>query len=190
MSNVDTSAIKDPSAMASLPLPLVNTDKLYFIRGGVPKLATASDIATFLQGSFFAIPTLAGHGGETLIVSPDASALVLSASTTKPSVALGTGAGTSPSGLSVAGNSLTGTITFITGSSPAGTSATIFTATFATAYAAVPQVSIAPGNAAAALLGGTTGVWSSDAADKFILKSGSAALTAATTYIFKYHIRL
>jgi hypothetical protein len=75
--------------------------------------------------------------------------------TPKPTVALGTGAGTGPTGLTNTGTDSHGNITFTSGTSPASPNATIATLTFANAWVGtnppIVQVEAKDGGGAAAL---------------------------------------
>ena len=108
-----------------------------------------------------------------------------------PTAVAGTGAGTSPT-ITVTGNDVGGTITVLTGTSPAASNAIIATLTFASAgYPSAPNVGLCPVNAAAAALSGATSCFvdsASTTATSFVLKAGSSALTGATTYIFTYDV--
>lgn len=107
-----------------------------------------------------------------------------------PTAAAGTGAGTGPT-ITVAGNSISGTITVLTGSAPAASNATIATISFPAAFDAAPYASISPANAAAAALSGATACFvdsASAAVGSFVMKAGSSALAATTSYIFSYRV--
>lgn len=105
-----------------------------------------------------------------------------------PAIAAGTGAGTSPT-VSVSGNNTSGQINLTTGTSPAA-SAAIATVTFAgtSPYPAAPYVVFSPANAAAAALTGGQGIYVTATAANFALNAGSAALAAATQYLWNYVI--
>lgn len=107
-----------------------------------------------------------------------------------PSIAAGSGAGTSPT-VSITGSDGRGLITVTTGTSPAATAALV-TVTFATAYASAPKiVLIAPADPNAAALGGTNQVYV-DAANisttQFAINVGSVALAASTEYKWHYQV--
>jgi hypothetical protein len=107
---------------------------------------------------------------------------------TTPTIAAGAGAGTSPT-VSISGTDTNGVITVTAGASPA-TGATIVTVTFSAARAAAPKtVLLTPAEANAAALTGTTQVFAGAAGistTAFTVTSGSAALTATTTYKWNY----
>lgn len=104
---------------------------------------------------------------------------------TPTGVVAGPGAGTSPGSFIRVGNDEGFQVRFTTGSPT--TTGMIFTVTFggtATADAPIPVWS--PGNAATATLNGTTMPYVTATASTLVLNSGSAALTASTTYSFNF----
>lgn len=101
-----------------------------------------------------------------------------------PTIAGGTGAGTSPT-IAIAGKDTAGQITFTTGSSPA-INAAIVTVTFASAYASAPYVALTPANAAAAALSARP--FPTSTTSTLVLMAGSTALAASTQYVFNYHV--
>jgi hypothetical protein len=106
---------------------------------------------------------------------------------TAPTKAAGTGAGTSPTiTLDSSASDASGYLTVLTGTTPAGTAATIVTLTFSSTYATAPHIALTPHSATAAALGTTTQVWVDSTTGTLVLKSGSAGLTASTTYIWSY----
>ena len=107
---------------------------------------------------------------------------------TTPTIAAGTGAGTSPT-ISIEGSDADGWITLVTGTSPA-TSATIATITFDSTFTHIPVPVLNPANSAASLLYGVQAPYfdyASGSTTTAVLKSNTTALTAATTYIWAYH---
>jgi hypothetical protein len=123
-------------------------------------------------------------------IAKDGSPLFLhyASSSGNPTWAAGTGAGTGGS-VAVTGNDFDGTITVITGTSSAGSAATIITATFATSYTvgANPVCVFSPTSATAALLSGATHPYITATVSGFILHSGLLALTDSTGYSWSYH---
>jgi len=110
-------------------------------------------------------------------------------SSSAPTIAAGTGAGTSPT-VSVSGNDLIHKVTITTGTGSAA-SAIVGTITFNSAYASAPKISLTPANAAAAALNGTAQVYVDDASTSttaYVIKVGSGGLTDATTYLFYAHV--
>jgi hypothetical protein len=129
--------------------------------------------------------TIQGDLNGNLIMAEPVSMVHVGGSGSAPTIAGGTGAGTSPT-ISIAGTDMGMNVTVLTGSSPAGSNATIATVTFATAFAATPTAIImTPINPNAAALSGATNVavpitsWSTTG---FIIQSGTSALAATTTY--------
>lgn len=111
------------------------------------------------------------------------------AGTGKPTIAAGTGAGTSPT-LSVSATSTDGrmNITVTTGTLPT-LSASVFTVTFNQTWGSVPVVTFSPANNNAASLTGVSMVFMDAGASTttFICTAGTTALTAATTYVWNVH---
>lgn len=103
-----------------------------------------------------------------------------------PSIAANAGAGTTPT-ISIAGTDTAGAITLTTGTTPT-VSADVLTVTFAAAYPSAPRVVFSPANANSALLNGNAAVYVTPATGTFKLTTGSAGLTAATQYIWSYHV--
>ena len=110
--------------------------------------------------------------------------------TSAPSISGGTGAGTSPT-VSVSGTDIGGNISITTGTSPA-TSATVATITYNVAWTSTPStVVLTPANAAAAALTGNANVYvdvASNTSSVFVIKVGSTALAASTSYKFFYQV--
>lgn len=111
-----------------------------------------------------------------------------------PTIAAGTGAGTSPT-ISITGTDAGMQVSLTTGTTPAA-AAIIFTVTYATAYsstATFPVFSPAPTTTstsnAAALSGATAPFIGATTTTTFTFRSGSSALTAATTYVWNFSVR-
>ena len=113
----------------------------------------------------------------------------LAGTTTAPTGAVGTGAGTSPSAVTFSANAtdLSGDVLVTTGTLPTG-GATVLTVTFNTAYGTAPTVILSPANATTALLSGVTMVYSTSTTTTFVITAGSTGLVAATAYAWHYHI--
>lgn len=112
-----------------------------------------------------------------------------------PGTAAGTGAGTSPTLVSVTGNDAAGIINITTGTTPAGTNAIIVTVTFNTTYSSAPVVVLTPGNRNAQALATTSqplvpvaGQTNGVTTTTFVLESGTVGLTAATAYKWVYQV--
>ena len=106
-----------------------------------------------------------------------------------PAVAAGAGAGTTPT-VSILGNNSAGQVSVTTGTSPTA-SAAVVTVTFANsfAYGAAPYPMLTPANAAAAGLSGTSQVFVTATTTTFVINVGSAALAAATQYLWNYSVQ-
>ena len=101
-----------------------------------------------------------------------------------PTIAAGTGAGTSPT-ISIVGTNNGGVITVTTGTLPSS-SATLVTITYTGAFATGSQIILYPTNATTALLSGVSMVYTTGTTTTFTITSGATALTAATTYSWAY----
>jgi hypothetical protein len=101
-----------------------------------------------------------------------------------PTIAAGVGAGTTPT-ISIAGTVEGGVITLTTGTLPT-LSAVVATVTNANAFPTGSSVVITPANANAALLSGTSMVFTVGSTSSWTLNSGSVALTDATSYLWNY----
>lgn len=115
--------------------------------------------------------------------------LVGGVATTPPTVAAGTGAGTTPTvGVTAGSSDTAGVLSILTGSSPAGTNATIATITFGTAFANTPKaILLTAGNTTTGALAAAL-VCTPTAPGKttWTLVSGATNLVAATTYLWNY----
>jgi hypothetical protein len=107
-----------------------------------------------------------------------------------PTIAAGTGAGTSPTlTLDSHATDVSGTINVTTGTSPTGSNATVATITFFAGFGSAPHVVLSPHNAAAAALSGTSQVFGGgETTTAFTVISGSTALAASTAYQWNYHV--
>jgi len=101
-----------------------------------------------------------------------------------PTIAAGTGAGTSPTA-SIVGTNNGGVITVTTGTLPSS-SATLVTVTYTGAFATGSQIILYPTNSATALLSGVSMVFTTGTTTTFTITTGTTALTAATTYSWAY----
>jgi hypothetical protein len=109
--------------------------------------------------------------------------------TSAPTIAAGTGAGTTPTLVVTNATDMSGIVDVTTGTTPAGTNSTIATITFNTAYGAAPNVIISPNNAnAAGLAAALTMVYVTSTTTTFVITSGTTALTAATQYKWFYQV--
>jgi hypothetical protein len=131
-------------------------------------------------GSFINSMTLSSTG----LLSPNH----ISSITAAPTIAAGSGAGTSPT-VSISGNDMAQKIAITTGASPTA-SATVATITFNVAYASAPRIILTPVNSAAAALNGTAQVYVDDSTigtTSYVISVGSVGLAASTTYLFYAH---
>jgi hypothetical protein len=107
-------------------------------------------------------------------------------SSTTPGIAAGAGAGTGPT-IALVGTDTAGKITLTSGTLPA-ISAVILTVTFASAYGTTPYVVFSPGNGAAASLSALSAIYVTATTTTFVFNSDTTAITAATQYIWTYHV--
>lgn len=103
-----------------------------------------------------------------------------------PSIAAGSGAGTSPT-ISITGTDMGGVITLTTGTTP-GLSATIATITYQLTWGNNSWPVLTSANAATAALSGTTMVFTTGSTSNFTITSGTVALTGATTYKWYFSV--
>jgi hypothetical protein len=101
------------------------------------------------------------------------------------SIAASTGAGTSPSALSVTGTDMSGVVTLTTGSSPT-INAILATITYNSAFSTAPVVVITPANAATASLTSAQAVWVNINTGNFTINTNATALNASTIYKWNY----
>lgn len=154
------------------PSLIVSTDSTY----------TSEAIAVYDESGFEYFYVLANGDIAAVHIIPISAP-------TATAIAAGTGAGTSPTvSLNANKTDVAGTVTVTTGTTPAGTSATVVTITFGRAYAVAPCVVLTPANAATALLSGVTMVFVTATPTTFVINSGTTGLTAATTYKWNYHV--
>lgn len=129
-------------------------------------------------------------GATTITSVADAQVFLAVAGVGTPTIAAGTGAGTTPT-LTLAGNDRAGRISVLTGTSPAA-SATVATVTFSTPYGAAPRaVILTPAGPISAALSGNAAVYldsASTTAAIFVLKVGTSPLAALTTYLWHYQV--
>lgn len=160
------------------------------------------------SGNYYRFASTAGYSGaiDTTFGRASAGVLQINAGSTAgstgslklgqilggsgtPAIAGGTGAGTSPT-VNVVGSNSAGQVTVTTGTTPTA-SGPVITITFANsfAYPAAPYPILEPGNAAAAALTGTSAVFVTSTTTTFVINAGTAALAAATQYIWYYNVQ-
>lgn len=169
--------------------------------GGAITAGTVTNWARFYAGagsgsaganySFYGEPN-AGIG----YFADGISTLHLIGNSGTPTIAAGSGAGTSPT-LSVTGTDLGGTISITTGTSPGGAGSYIATITFNTAYSLPPRaVIIMPSSPNAAALTGSNaqpfvpglGSTNEPTTTTFTIQANGTGLTASTTYTWSYMV--
>lgn len=140
---------------------------------GITKTTSGAFTSVASSNTFNNLVTLSGH---------------LAGSGTAPTIAAGTGAGTSPT-VSITGTDLNGVVSVTTGTLPT-LSGTVVTVTFNVAYASAPRDVIwIEANSNAALLSGVTKTFVNSAGittTTFAVTAGTTALTAATAYKWYY----
>lgn len=125
---------------------------------------------------------------STFKINAPVTAQKIYGNTAAPTIASGTGAGTSPTVQVVKGNDMAFTVSVSTGTSPAGSNATIATITFSSAYTSTPSVVFAPTNSNSAQLSGVTGVFVTASTSNIVIKGGSTGLTQTTSYTWDLHV--
>ncbi|MFM1775201.1 MAG: hypothetical protein RJA53_811 [Bacteroidota bacterium] len=101
------------------------------------------------------------------------------------SIAASTGAGTSPSAVSVTGTDISGVVSLTTGTSPS-VNAVLATITYNTAFSTAPVVVITPANAATASLAAAQAVWVNITTTGFTINTNTTAVVSSTAYKWNY----
>lgn len=105
-----------------------------------------------------------------------------------PSIAAGTGAGTSPT-ISISGVNNGGIVTVTTGTLPTGSNATIVTITYSTAFPNSSAVTLTSANASTAALSGSGNPFPPPSSSTgFSIQSGITSLIGSTTYKWSYTV--
>lgn len=131
--------------------------------------------------------------GSAVLFAHDSLGRPYTANTT-PTIAAGTGAGTSPT-IAISGTDVNGVVTLTTGALPTG-SAVVATITFSAAYATAPKtVQLLNADVNSAALSGLTMVWVPVVGDTngvttttWCLVAGATGLVAATSYKWRYFV--
>lgn len=119
--------------------------------------------------------------------APNGGGNSLTGTSSTPSIAPGTGAGTSPT-VGIQGTNIGGLIT-VTPGITAGAGATVVTVTYSSlTFSTDSYVTITPANAATALLSGATMVYVAGTTTTFVITSGSSGLTAAIPLAWNYTV--
>ena len=133
---------------------------------------------------------LRATGADANFASTSVRVKHLVGETAAPTIAAGTGAGTTPT-VAIAGTDLGGYISVTTGTLPT-LSAVVATITFNIAYASAPKaICLTPANSSAASLNGVNMVFIDQAGvttTTFAITAGTTALTAATAYKWYYQV--
>ena len=129
-------------------------------------------------------------GGNTTVTgaitsSSDVIAKHIKGNSGALSIAASTGAGTSPSAISVTGTDMSGVIALTTGSAPS-INAVLATITYNTAFSTAPVVVITPANAATASLAATQAVWVNITTTGFTINTNTSAVVSSTAYKWNY----
>lgn len=151
-----------------------------------PSFTFSSDTAVGLYRGGNATLGVACSGTTPLLVGASAvSSSVHFRCSSIPTIAAGAGAGTTPT-ISITGSDQGFSVTLTVGT-PSATG-NIFTVTFGKTWdTAAPSVTFSAGNANAAALSGTSAPYILDpTTTTMVFVSGSVALTAATTYIWRF----
>lgn len=102
-----------------------------------------------------------------------------------PTIAAGTGAGTSPT-VAITGNDIAGQISVTAGTSPTA-SAVIATVTFGSAFKTNSFVLLTPANAATQALAVAAQAFPTSTTTTFALNTGATGLAGAGVYVWNYH---
>jgi hypothetical protein len=177
-------------------LGVAGTTPLSIVSDGVARWGILTQPVLMLNSGGLGFTTI---GANAIVVGTNGPAItstlvptithVVGGGTAPTVAAVGTGAGTGPTGPAITAGShdLAGEITLTTGTSP-GVSTTVLTVTFGLAFALAPiGINLQPSNAAARALASAAQLYPSAATTGgFTLSTGSAGLTASTAYVWKF----
>jgi hypothetical protein len=179
-----------PQGVGNIPLTLTSGGS------GGGNVYTVLVTGSHAAENLLTVKGLASHTGDltrwqdsssTNLLRVDKAGRLVSGAAT-PSIAAGTGAGTTPT-VSVAGTDQSGTINVTTGTTPTA-AATVVTITFATAFGAAPKaVLLTPANALTAALAVAAQPYEDSsvrAAASFVVKANGTALAASSAYKWNY----
>ena len=121
----------------------------------------------------------------TIVTTNDINAKHIKGNSGALSIAASTGAGTSPSAVSVTGTDISGVVALTTGTSPS-INAVLATITYNTAFSTAPVVVITPANAATASLAATQAVWVNITTTGFTINTNATAVVSSTAYKWNY----
>lgn len=165
------------------------TIEVYFDNAGNINVASGATVTGTITNTTLSSGGLVASTSGSLTLATAAQKTTPSGNTATPTVVYGAGANT-PTATSIVGNGQSGSITFTTGAAPA-TAGTVLTATFGSSFAYPTGCTcvIYPGNGSAALLSGTSMLYSAGSTTTFVLTSGSVALSGLTTYTLNYQVQ-
>ena len=123
--------------------------------------------------------------GNEYVLQDDINAKHIKGNSGALSIAASTGAGTSPSAVSVTGTDISGVVALTTGTSPS-INAVLATITYNTAFSSAPVVVITPANAATASLAATQAVWVNITTTGFTINTNATAVVSSTAYKWNY----
>jgi hypothetical protein len=121
----------------------------------------------------------------TIVTTNDINAKHIKGNSGALSIAASTGAGTSPSGITVTGTDMSGVVALTTGTSPS-INAVLATITYNTAFSTAPVVVITPANAATASLAASQAVWVNITTTGFTINTNATAVVSSTAYKWNY----
>jgi hypothetical protein len=121
----------------------------------------------------------------TIVTTNDITAKHIKGNSGALSIAASTGAGTSPSAVSVTGTDMSGVVSLTTGTSPS-INAVLATITYNTAFSTAPVVVITPANAATASLAATQAVWVNITTTGFTVNTNATAVVSSKAYKWNY----
>jgi hypothetical protein len=183
------------SASAIIIGSSTGTGNQIFIGGGSAYMNSANDIRFYTAtttASLTGTETMRISGsGEIFLyanstISGSTSTIHLIGTSAAPSIAVGTGAGSGPTG-TISGSDLGGILRLRTGTTPTA-NAPIATVTFRLPYTTIPAIILYPYNTASVLLTGSGGIFITSSTTSFTAFSGNTALPASTAFSWSYFV--
>lgn len=190
--NTDLSAIRSGTVSSSGIQRLQNWVVGVTEKSGIDPNGSYLSLGKIIGGSLTDNGVDNGQFTGSINVTTTAKASHFKGNGSIPSIAAGTGAGTSPTvSMGTGSTDVSGYVNVTTGTLPT-LGATVVTVTFATAYAVAPKITLTPANSNTAILSGVTMCYVDQATGvtttTFKITAGTTALTAATAYQFWYSI--
>jgi len=158
---------------ATTIVPSVNTDAGIIVRGAASQ---SGDLQTWQNSAGTTLARIEASGNMSL--------RHVIGITSAPTIAAGTGAGTTPT-ISISGTDLAGRINVRTGTTPAA-NGTIATVTFNSGYAVAPYCVMSPANAITARQALNSRPFNTSTTTTLVLTANTTAMTASTAYSFNY----